>query len=67
MRVVLLGILDPDPLAAKAKDGQDAEAHHHALLSLHALSGAFGDLDAKIIPGFRSASPIVDAPQLGRR
>lgn len=46
MRVVLLGILDPDPPAAKAKDGQDAEAHHHA------LSGAFGDLDPKIIPGF---------------
>jgi hypothetical protein len=25
--VVLLGILDPDPPAPKAKDGQDAEAH----------------------------------------
>jgi hypothetical protein len=39
MRVVLLGILDPDPPAAKAKDGEDAEAYYHALLSLHALSG----------------------------
>jgi hypothetical protein len=37
--VVLLGILDPDPPAPKAKDGQDAEAHHHALLSLHPSPG----------------------------
>jgi hypothetical protein len=36
---------------------QDAEARHHALLSLHALSGAFGDLDPTIFPGFTPASP----------
>ncbi len=36
---------------------QDAEARHHALLSLHALAGAFGDLDPKLFPGFTSASP----------
>src|SRR5829696_6556761 len=36
---------------------QDADARHHALLSLHALSGAFGGLDPSIIPGFRSSSP----------
>jgi hypothetical protein len=48
---------------------EDAEARHDALLSLHALSGAFGDLDTKIIPGFRSASPgtalqtLAEAPE----
>ena len=36
---------------------QDAEARHDALLSLHALSGAFEDLDPKIIPGFRTSPP----------
>jgi hypothetical protein len=36
---------------------QDAEARHHALLSLHALSGAFGDLGPTIFPGFTPASP----------
>jgi hypothetical protein len=36
---------------------QDAEARHHALLSLHALSGTFGDLDPTIFPGFTPASP----------
>jgi hypothetical protein len=64
--VVLLGILDPDPPAPKAKDGQDAEAHTTLCSVLHALSGAFGELDHKIIPGCRSASPVVHAPQLGR-
>jgi hypothetical protein len=44
----------------------DAEARHHALLTLHALSG---DLDPKVIPGFRSASPgtalqtVAEAPE----
>ena len=36
---------------------QDAEARHHALLSLHALSGTFGDLDPTIFPGVTPASP----------
>jgi hypothetical protein len=36
---------------------QDAEARHHALLRLHALAGAFGDLDPTIFPGFTPASP----------
>jgi hypothetical protein len=48
---------------------QDAEARHHALLSLHALSGTFGDLDPKVFPGFTSASPgtalqtLAEAPE----
>jgi hypothetical protein len=36
---------------------EDAEARHHALLGLHALSGAFGPLDPKLLPGFRASSP----------
>jgi hypothetical protein len=48
---------------------QDAEARHDALLSLHALSGAFKDLDPTIIPGFRTSSPatalqvLAEAPE----
>jgi hypothetical protein len=48
---------------------RDTESRHHALLSLHALSGTFGALDPKIIPGFRSASPgtalqtLAEAPE----
>jgi hypothetical protein len=48
---------------------QDAEARHQALLSLHALSGAFGGLDPGIIPGFRASSPgtalqmLAEAPE----
>ena len=48
---------------------QDAEARHQALLSLHALSGAFTGVDPNIIPGFRTSSPgaalqaLAEAPE----
>ena len=48
---------------------QDSEARHYALLSLHALSGRFGNLDPRIVPGFHAASPgtalqaLAEAPE----
>lgn len=48
---------------------QDSETRHYALLSLHALSGRFGHLDPKIVPGFHAASPgaalqaLAEAPE----
>lgn len=50
---------------AEAQADEQAEAHHHALVGLHALSGTFGDRDPRtIIPGFRVASPEEDLRQL---
>jgi len=48
---------------------QDAEARKDALLSLHVFSGAFEDLDPKIIPRFGPSSPgtalhvVAEAPE----
>src|SRR5215212_881081 len=36
---------------------EDVEARHHALLSLHALSGIISDFDPKLVPDFRASSP----------
>lgn len=47
----------------------DSETRHHALLGLHALAGAFGEIDPDSLPGFQSSSPgtalraIAEAPE----
>jgi hypothetical protein len=47
----------------------DSETRHHALVGLHAIAGAFGDIDPGTLPGFRPSSPgtalraVAEAPE----
>src|SRR5829696_5249342 len=47
----------------------DVEARHHALLSLHALSGTISDFNPNLVPNFRASSPgnalrtLAEAPE----
>jgi len=48
---------------------QDSETRHHALVGLHAIAGAFGDIDPEDLPGFRPSTPgtalraVAEAPE----